>query len=67
VQEGFNGHLVEPGNIDAIVEGMKKYLESDHQRLKSLSINTRAFAEEYFYINTQIDRHCIIYESVANH
>lgn len=67
VQEGFNGHLVEPGNIDAVVEAMKKFLEMDKQKLKNLSINARTFAEEHCDIKTQIDKHCSIYESVENH
>ena len=46
IKEAQCGISVEPDNIDALVDGFKKFSSMPHEQLKTLGTNSRQFAEQ---------------------
>jgi len=64
VLDGFNGFLVEPGNIDAIAGAMRKFLEMDCTTLRQFSENARQYAVDHFDIKNQLEAHASLYNDL---
>lgn len=56
IKEAQCGISVKPDNIDALVEGFKKFSSMTHERLRILGTNSRQFAEKFLTrkVNLQI-------------
>ena len=50
VKEGENGFLIEPKNLEALVEPME-YFITHPEKVKEMGINSRKYAEERFDVN----------------
>ena len=50
VKEGVNGFLIEPQNLNALVEAME-YFITHPEKIKEMGINSRKYAEERFDVN----------------
>lgn len=50
VKEGVNGFLIEPQNLDALVEPME-YFITKPEKIKEMGINSRKYAEERFDVD----------------
>ena len=50
VKEGYNGFLIEPKNLDALVEAME-YFILNPEKVKEMGKNSRTYAEERFDVN----------------
>ncbi|WP_178985250.1 glycosyltransferase family 4 protein [Winogradskyella helgolandensis] len=50
VKEGYNGFLIEPQNLDALIEPME-YFITHPEKIKEMGINSRKYAEERFDVN----------------
>lgn len=47
VKEGFNGFLIEPQNLDALVKSMEFFINNP-ENIREMGINSRKYAEERF-------------------
>lgn len=61
VQDGVNGILVEPGNVQEIAGAMKRFLDMDGGTLRSYSENARRYALENFDVKKQLEAHASLY------
>ena len=50
VKEGVNGFLIEPQNLDALIEPMEFFIINP-ERIQEMGINSRKYAEERFDVN----------------
>ncbi|WP_111682652.1 glycosyltransferase family 4 protein [Winogradskyella tangerina] len=50
VKEGYNGFLIEPKNLEALVKAME-YFILNPQKVKEMGKNSRTYAEERFDVN----------------
>jgi glycosyltransferase involved in cell wall biosynthesis len=62
VTEGVNGFIIEPGDLDALVSGMKFCLEN-REKIVSMGMNARETAEQFSW-NAYGDRWAKILDSV---
>ena len=63
VEEGRNGHLVEPGNPEAFVRAIRPYLE-DRSALDSASDRAETYTREHYTWNRIADQYCTVLRSV---
>ncbi|MAX72038.1 MAG: glycosyltransferase family 1 protein [Flavobacteriaceae bacterium] len=50
VKEGINGFLIEPQNLEALIEPMEFFINNP-EKIKEMGINSRKYAEERFDVN----------------
>lgn len=50
VKEAFNGFLIEPQNLDALVKAMEYFIQNPN-KIREMGINSRKYAEERFDVN----------------
>ena len=50
VKEGINGFLIEPQNLEALIEPMEFFIDNP-EKIKEMGINSRKYAEERFDVN----------------
>ncbi len=50
VKEGVNGKLIEPQNLEALIDAME-YFITNPDKIKEMGINSRKYAEERFDVN----------------
>ncbi|MBO3097909.1 glycosyltransferase family 4 protein [Gelidibacter pelagius] len=50
VKEGFNGFLIEPQDLDALVQSMEYFIQNPN-KIREMGINSRTYAEERFDVN----------------
>lgn len=65
VIDGFNGFLIPKKNVDALVEKLD-ILISDPAMRQRMGKNSRKYAEEFFSIDTVIERHLNIYKELIS-
>jgi L-malate glycosyltransferase len=65
VQDGINGILVKPGDINELASAMIYFLNINKNELAKLSLNAREYAFKHFDINKQISSHSLLYDRVA--
>ena len=58
IKEAQCGISVEPDNIDALVEGFKKFSSLPQEQLKTLGTNGRQFAEKYLTRKVNLQMVC---------
>lgn len=63
VIDGYNGYLIKPKDVDGLTEKLDILLGNKALRLQ-MGQNARKYAEEYFSIDTVIDRHLAIYNEL---
>ena len=64
VEEGRNGHLVEPGDPEAYVRAIRPYLE-DRPSLDTASERAEAYTREHYTWNRIADRYCTVLRSLV--
>lgn len=50
VKEGFNGFLIDPQDLDALVQSMEYFIQNPN-KIREMGINSRTYAEERFDVN----------------
>jgi glycosyltransferase involved in cell wall biosynthesis len=50
VKDGVNGFLIEPQNLDALINAMEFFI-TNPDKIKEMGINSRKYAEERFDVN----------------
>jgi L-malate glycosyltransferase len=65
INEGYNGILVRPGDVDHVVSAMMRFLEMSSDELARFSANARSYAEVNFSITEQLQRTLEIYKMVS--
>lgn len=63
VIDGYNGYLIQPKDVDGLTEKFDILL-GDKALRQQMGQNARKYAEEYFSIDTVIDRHLAIYNEL---
>jgi glycosyltransferase involved in cell wall biosynthesis len=63
VVDGYNGYLIPTKDVDALVEKLDTLI-SDSSLRQEMGRNSRKYAEEYFSIDTVIERHMAIYNEL---
>lgn len=63
VIDGYNGFLIQPKDVDALTEKLD-LLISNKELCTQMGANARKYAEEYFSIDTVIERHLSIYNEL---
>lgn len=58
IKEAQCGLSVEPDNIDALVDGFRKFSFMPHEQLKTLGTNSRLFAEKYLTRKVNLQMVC---------
>lgn len=56
IKEAQCGISVKPDNIDALVDGFRKFSSMPHEQLKTLGTNSRQFAEKYLTKEVNLQR-----------
>ena len=64
VEDGVNGFLIQPKDVDALTEKLDLLLGDKDLRVK-MGKASRAYAEKYFDIEVVIDRHLNIYDELV--
>lgn len=64
VTDGENGFLIEPKNIDQLVESLKRLISNKSLRIR-MGQSARKHAENEFDINTVINTHLKIYHELS--
>lgn len=64
VEDGKNGFLIAPRDVDALTEKLDLLL-GDKQLRKNMGKAARAYAEKYFDINVVTERHLAIYNELV--
>ena len=65
VVDGYNGFLITPKDVDALTEKLD-ILISNAKLRQEMGKNARKYAEEYFSIDTVIEKHLSIYKELIN-
>lgn len=60
VEDGINGYLVPPKNIQALAEAMNKYLSLSVEERKQMSLNSRLIAEQRFDVRDVIHTYEVV-------
>lgn len=61
VKDGVNGYLVEPRDVNSLVEAIEKYIELSQERKNQMSIESRKLAEMRFDVENVITVYdCIV-------
>lgn len=63
VIDGYNGFLIQPKDVDALTERLDLLISNKELRTQ-MGANARKYAEEYFSIDTVIERHLSIYNEL---
>lgn len=63
VIDGYNGFLIQPKDVDALTEKLDLLISNIELR-NQMGLNARKYAEEYFSIDTVIERHLSIYNEL---
>ena len=63
VIDGYNGFLIRPKDVDALTEKLDLLISNKELRTQ-MGANARKYAEEYFSIDTVIERHLSIYNEL---
>lgn len=63
VIDGYNGFLIQPKDVDALTERLDLLISNKELRTQ-MGANARKYAEEYFTIDTVIERHLSIYNEL---
>lgn len=63
VIDGYNGFLIQPKDVDALTERLDLFISNKELRTQ-MGANARKYAEEYFSIDTVIERHLSIYNEL---
>ena len=63
VLDGYNGFLIQPKDVDALTERLDLLISNKELRTQ-MGANARKYAEEYFTIDTVIERHLSIYNEL---
>lgn len=63
VIDGYNGYLIKPKDVDGLTEKLDILLGNKALR-QQMGQNARKYAEEYFSIDTVIERHLTIYNEL---
>lgn len=63
VIDGYNGFLIQPKDVDALTEKLDLLISNKDLRTQ-MGANARKYAEEYFSIDTVIERHLSIYNEL---
>lgn len=63
VIDGYNGFLIQPKDVDALTERLDLLISNKDLRTQ-MGANARKYAEEYFSIDTVIERHLSIYNEL---
>jgi glycosyltransferase involved in cell wall biosynthesis len=66
IKEGWNGFLVEPGDIKELADKIQYLLENEEER-KKMGKNSKKLAEEEFSWEKTAKRYLEIYEKVCAH
>jgi len=64
IKEGWNGFLVEPGNVKQLTEKLRYLVENEGER-KRMGRNSRRLAEEEFDWDKVSEKYLKIYEEIA--
>jgi glycosyltransferase involved in cell wall biosynthesis len=65
VIDGYNGFLITPKDIDALIEKLNILLSNADLR-QQMGRNAREYAEKYFSIENVIEKHLAIYKELMN-
>ncbi len=66
VVDGYNGYLIDPKNVDQLIEKLE-FLLSDKQLRQTMGKNARKYAEEFFSIDDVKQKHLSIYNELLNY
>jgi glycosyltransferase involved in cell wall biosynthesis len=64
IRDGWNGFLVEPGNVKQLVEKIQYLVENEEERMK-MGRSSRRLAEEKFSWEEVVEKYLKIYEEVT--
>lgn len=66
VIDGYNGYLIQPKDVDDLIKKLEILL-GDKALRQQMGQNARKYAEEYFSIDTVIERHLAIYNELLKY
>lgn len=66
VVDGYNGFLTRPGRLDDVVTAMSRFLTMSAGELARFSANARAYAEQHFSLEKQLQETLAVYENVLS-
>lgn len=62
VEEGVNGFLVEPKDVQSLVDAITRYIELSNEQKQQMSLESRKLAQERFNVNNVI----AVYDNIIN-
>jgi len=64
IKDGFNGHLVKPGDIDGMIKAAKKIYDMPEAEYRQMRANCREHVEKNFTVEKMVDGYEAVYKRV---